>query len=289
MIYLVKELRKMGFDVSINSFSNQIKILVIDYCWFNPKYESLIVKHKSKYGSKIVHRVDGLLTEYSTKERLELDKLAMRINKIADLTIVQSSYSKSQFKINNFKLLNTKIIYNSVDPTIFYPSVRKKLDVNKPIRIVSASWSTNKNKGMDDYKWLDENINSEVSQNIEYSFVGNLDFYPKNINLISPKGQKKLSNIFQNSDIFIFCSKKDPCPNVLLEAIACGLPVIFKNAGGPKELVKKFGLAYENVEEVPVLISEMINNYEFYKSELDKHVLQNAPKSYAEELLKLLA
>ena len=142
---------------------------------------------------------------------------------------------------------------------------------------------------MDDYKWLDENINSEVSHNIEYSFVGNLDFNPKNINLISPKGQKKLSNIFQNSDIFIFCSKKDPCPNVLLEAIACGLPVIFKNAGGPKELVKKFGLAYENVEEVPVLISEMINNYEFYKSELDKHVLQNAPKSYAEELLKLLA
>ena len=288
MIYLVKEFRKMGFDVCINSFSKQIKVLIIDYCWFNTKYERLIENHKSKYGSKVIHRIDGLLTEYSTKERLELDKLAMRINKIADLTIVQSSYSKSQFTDNNLKLSNTKIIYNSVDPAIFFPIYKKKLNPTKTIRIVSASWSTNKNKGMDDYKWLDENVNSKVSQNIEYSFVGRLDFSPNNMNLISPKGQRKLSSIFQNSDIFIFCSKKDPCPNVLLEAIACGLPVIFKNAGGPKELVKKFGLAYENVTEVPNLISEMINNYDYFQSELDKHVSQNAPKLYAEELLKLL-
>jgi len=289
MIYLVKEFRKMGFDVAINSFSKKIKVLIIDYCWFNPKYESLIQKHKSKYASKVIHRIDGLLTEYSTKKRLELDKLAMRINKISDLTIVQSNYSKSQFADNNLKLSNTRIIYNSVDPSIFYPLYKKKLDKNKVIRIVSASWSTNKNKGMDDYKWLDENIHAKVSQKIGYSFVGRLDFSPKNINLISPKGQKRLSNIFQNSDIFIFCSMKDPCPNVLLEAIACGLPVIFKNAGGPKELVKKFGLSYENIEELPGLISEMINNYDYYQSELDKHVLHNAPKDYADELLKLLS
>ena len=288
MIYLVKEFRKMGFDVSINSFSKKIKVLIVDYCWFNPNYESLIEKHKSKYGSKVIHRIDGLLKEYSTKKRLELDKLAMRINKITDLTIVQSHYSKSQFTDNNLKLSNTKIIYNSVDPSIFYPLKGKKLDKNKIIKIVSASWSTNKNKGMDDYKWLDENIHSKVMQRIEYSFVGRLDFSPKNITLISPKGQKRLSNVFQNSDIFIFCSRKDPCPNVLLEAIACGLPVIFKNAGGPKELVKKFGLSYENIEELPELISEMINNYDYYQAELDKHELKNAPKYYAEEVLKLL-
>ena len=30
------------------------------------------------------------------------------------------------------------------------------------IKLISASWSTNKKKGMDDYKWLDENLNLDI-------------------------------------------------------------------------------------------------------------------------------
>ena len=45
---------------------------------------------------------------------------------------------------------------------------------------------------------------------------------------------------------------------------------------------------YENIEELPDLILEMINNYDYYQSELDKHDSKNAPKYYAEEVLKLL-
>ena len=38
----------------------------------------------------------------------------------------------------------------------------------KKNKFVSASWSTNKKKGMDDYKWLDENLKLEIN----YSFIG---------------------------------------------------------------------------------------------------------------------
>lgn len=288
MLYLVKELRRMGFDVKINSFSKKVKLFIVDYCWFNSKFEKKIISHKEKYNSKLVHRIDGLLTEYSSTSRFELDELALRLNAYADLTIVQSQYSMNQFHENNKSLKKTKIIYNSVDRSIFYKRKEKDLNKNINIKLISSSWSANKNKGMDDYLWLDKNLLSKTYHKIEYCFVGRLDFIPKNIKLIKPQGQIGLANKFNDSDIFIYSAKNDTCPNVLLEAIACGLPVIYKNAGGPKELVKKFGLAYEEVEEIPFLLDEMIRNLDYFKNLVKKHRSENAPEQYAKELLKLI-
>ena len=288
MLYLVKEFRRMGFDVKINAFSKKIRVFIVDYCWFNSIYEHKIIEHKEKFNSKIIHRIDGLLTEYSSYSRFKLDELALRLNSYADLTIVQSKYSMKQFYENNKKLRKTKIIYNSVDNSIFFREKKKKDAPNKIVRLISASWSFNKNKGMDDYLWLDNNIFDLTKYNLNYTFVGRLDFEPSNILLIKPQGQRGLAKKFNAADIFIFCSKKDPCPNVLLEAIACGLPVIYKNAGGPKELVKNFGLAYDNVNQIPDLIDEIISNYDYFRNEIDKYIMPNAPKKYSEEVLKLL-
>lgn len=51
------------------------------------------------------------------------------------------------------------------------------------------------------------------------------------------KGQE-LSRIYASCDFFVFPSTTDTFGNVILEAMASGLPVIVSDAGGPRELVE---------------------------------------------------
>jgi glycosyltransferase involved in cell wall biosynthesis len=44
-----------------------------------------------------------------------------------------------------------------------------------------------------------------------------------------------IADTFASSDVFLFPSRADPAGNVVLEAQACGLPVLVTNVGGPQE------------------------------------------------------
>src|SRR5437762_8041263 len=49
---------------------------------------------------------------------------------------------------------------------------------------------------------------------------------------------KELATAYASADIFVFPSTTDTFGNVILEAQACGVPVIVSDSGGPKELVE---------------------------------------------------
>jgi glycosyltransferase involved in cell wall biosynthesis len=43
-------------------------------------------------------------------------------------------------------------------------------------------------------------------------------------------------------DVFLHLAQNDPCPNVVLEALASGLPILYSDSGGTPELVGDCGL-----------------------------------------------
>jgi glycosyltransferase involved in cell wall biosynthesis len=49
---------------------------------------------------------------------------------------------------------------------------------------------------------------------------------------------KDLATAYASSDVFVFPSTTDTFGNVIIEAQACGLPVVVSDSGGPKELVE---------------------------------------------------
>lgn len=49
--------------------------------------------------------------------------------------------------------------------------------------------------------------------------------------------QDDAPDIYRSADIYIMTKPNDPCPNTVLEALACGLPVIYSASGGVPELV----------------------------------------------------
>lgn len=49
--------------------------------------------------------------------------------------------------------------------------------------------------------------------------------------------QEQAPNIYQSADAYVMTKYLDPCPNTVLEALACGLPVLYSDNGGVPELV----------------------------------------------------
>lgn len=43
--------------------------------------------------------------------------------------------------------------------------------------------------------------------------------------------------VYQGADAYVMTKHNDPCPNTVLEALACGLPVLYSASGGVPELV----------------------------------------------------
>ena len=49
--------------------------------------------------------------------------------------------------------------------------------------------------------------------------------------------QENAPKIYQNADAYITITYQDNCPSAVMEAISCGLPVLYSSSGGVPEIV----------------------------------------------------
>ena len=101
---------------------------------------------------------------------------------------------------------------------------------------------------------------------------------------------RELSQKLIDSDIYITYAQLDPCPNIVLEALAHGLPVIGCNSGGIPEIVGncgeilpisdknksiyrnlnfEYGLEPPKTEDLYKSIMRIINNKNLYQKHIE--------------------
>lgn len=281
MIALRKYLRKSGYKIIENKITNDTKVLLFSASPSNIKeFEKSLLSIKSNYKNlKIVQRIDGPIQLYRGKDA-ELDKKCFEINaNIADITIFQSFWCYKKSKELGFNPVNPYIVLNSVDQEIFYAPKKHSDLKNRKVKLVSSSWSDNIRKGFNCYKWLDENLNWDK---FEYTFIGRTPIKFNNIKHIPPQNSKRLAEILREQDIFIIASQNDPCSNAVLEALSCGLPVIYLNEGGHPEIVQNAGLGFETHNEIPALLDKIAANYDFFRNLIQVTPIKETVKKYLE-------
>jgi glycosyltransferase involved in cell wall biosynthesis len=52
-----------------------------------------------------------------------------------------------------------------------------------------------------------------------------------------PYSQEQAPALFQKADVLVHLKAQDPCPRLVVEAMACGVPVVYSATGGTTELV----------------------------------------------------
>ncbi len=233
---------------------------------------------KRRYPDKaIVHRIDGPISLVRGKDR-EVDEIIRLFNHLfGDGIIFQSNWCMRQNKENfNIHAKYETVIHNAPDNEIFNKNGKTEFDPNR-VKFIASSWSPNWRKGFEYYQFLDENLDFAK---YDLTFVGNSPVEFKNVKHIRPVPTEKLAEIMKEHDIFITASQKDPCSNILIEALSCGLPAVVLNDGGHPELLKGGGELFTTTEELIAKIEKVTANYSYYQSRIPEFSINKVAKEY---------
>jgi glycosyltransferase involved in cell wall biosynthesis len=249
LLALVGDLRRRGLAVELNRISGGTPACL--YNSFNFDFSRL--RRFARDDVRMVHRVDGPIGVYRGFDD-GTDRRIAEINVLADATILQSRYSLEKHQELGLELRNPVVIHNAVDPAIFHPPAKREPLANRRLRVIATSWSANPRKGADVLGWLDEHLDHERH---ELTFAGNTEQTFRNIRVVAPVPSEQLAELLRGQDVFLAPSRDDPCSNALLEALACGLPAVFRRSGGHPELVNGAGIGFDEAEEVPEALARL--------------------------------
>jgi glycosyltransferase involved in cell wall biosynthesis len=204
-------------------------------------FEDIFRVKQSRPQVRVVHRVDGSTRDYGRIDSTDDDQ--SRANLLADRTVFQSRYAKFSVTEKYRVIMNDgPVIHNPVDIRCFTP-VGPSLAISsgRP-RVMTAAFSVNRMKGT----WKLDHL-AETNPDIDFVLCGRFEgIQPRaNVHFLGHLNRVDLSVALRSGDVFVNLSENDPCPNVVTEALASGLPVLYKDSGGVRELVGDCGSAFE--------------------------------------------
>lgn len=211
--------------------------------------EELVLWAKGK-GVKFVWNQNGIAyPAWAGNSYSGINQRLSGLMRLADFVVYQSEFCKQSADryLGESKVPHT-IIYNCVDTDIFRPS--EKFAVKGPLVLVAAGSHQQaervlqvlavvaelKKRGMSirlvlagRLDWPD--ADPQVLETVAKLGIGDdLEFYPS-------YSQEQAPDIYRLGHILLHPKYKDPCPTVVIEAIACGLPVVGSRSGGMYELL----------------------------------------------------
>ena len=193
-----------------------------------------------------------------------------------------------------------EIIYNGIDIKEFKPAKNKKF--GKTLKIICVARLI-KRKGID---YLLEALGKLKNKDFLLTIIGegnekeNLkqlaeELKIKNkVNFLESVSHSKIANHYQQNDLFVLPSLNEGMSNTILEAMACGLPIITTNTGGAKELIKNNGFIVKpkSVNQLKNAILKYLNNEKLLKKhgQISRQIAQKMSwQKVAEDYLKIYA
>lgn len=225
-----------------------------------------------------LYKVPFLITEHFSKigelsRKFYYKWMLKWAYKKAKFVITVSNHLKDELVSLGYKF-TSKIVPNTVDVSKFNFEENK---IHNPIRILFiGQMDVSEVKGLqyllpafakyiktNKYNTVLELIGSGVKQTEYKNMSENLGI--KEFCVFQGAVDKNLiPKYISNCDFLVSSSKKETFGSVIIEAMACGKPVLATKCGGPEEIIKDFNgylVEKENVDELVYGIEYMVQNY----------------------------
>lgn len=210
---------------------------------------------------KIVQRLDGIW--FSPREFQSKNTRIKWLYHNADHVIWQSTFDEQMTK-NWWKEPKAgTVIRNgmSTPSPIFDPGLQKKLEELKSkhekIFVCSANWHPQKR--LKDNVELFKHLKKRYSTACLIVMGSNANITESDVYVTGNLPHEICLQIMKSADWMFHLAWLDHCPNTVVEALTCNLPVICSEDGGTKELVGDYGIVLKET-----------NKYQFELTEYEK-------------------
>ncbi|WP_419786675.1 glycosyltransferase [Pseudodesulfovibrio sp.] len=181
-------------------------------------------------GTVLLHRLDEHFEKDEDEVRTQKHRKLIELNKVCHLTVFQSRFVYENV-YPHIRPDNYRVIHNGGDQSRFTPPAQPGPFIGH------VSWGVGDKKRLD---LLHEFIEKHPGE--QFLLVGRqeesgFDFGMSNVTLAGKVHQRDIARHLGRMKMLYFPSENDPCPNTVVEAILCGVPVCYNPKGGTAELV----------------------------------------------------
>ena len=224
--------------------------------------------------------------------RVNRDRTAYNLKQKKEMFLSSKTYvvSPSQWLIDKVQdsillpaTLQTRVIHNGINLSVFHPiekaPVRDSLGISQDAFVLLFVAAGPKDNLFKDYKTIIQALqlvaNRWEGQKLKFFALGGDGdpYHIGNVEIIFipfVHKQETVAKYYQVADIYLHAARADTFPNVILEALACGTPVIATGVGGIPEQIKDgqtgFIIGEANYQAMAVKIIQLLGNEDLRKS-----------------------
>lgn len=198
---------------------------------------------------KELYGIPFILTEHSSYYALKkvdknlLEKIIEFSNNIDVFTVVSNKFA--DFLGNVFKKKRIYVLHNLVNQNFFESAIKKKTESFIFFNLASLDENKNQELLIKAFAKCFKNQNVYLNiagkgklQNYLYDLASALGI-KKQINFLGALKEDEVLRYMNESNVFVLTSNYETFGVVLIEALACGIPLIATKSGGPEDVVNE--------------------------------------------------